>query len=157
MYKPLRAFGASYYVVWFCLIVLSFPTVADESIRVGGYEMTATNGRAGTEDAVFVAGLTLPDDSLLEWYYVFDGDADAAELSVSFNGDTIPVLSPETFAVNTLDVLILDIDAMRGQSGEITFTLSSTEIGTVKLLLVTRAGSSKGVKTLIPRMLNVSH
>lgn len=156
MQKKVGAFLARYFA-WFFLTICSFQTLADDVIRVGGYEMTATGSEAGSEAAVFVAGLTLPDDPLLEWYYVFDGDANAADLSVSFNGRSIPILSPDTFEVNTLDFIMLDIDSVRGQFGEITFTLTSTGGGVVKLLLVTRAGSSKGVKTLIPAMLNVSH
>jgi len=113
--------------------------IAEEQVQlsVKGIELQTIITESGVEPAILVTeNYTLPDDSLLLWPCVFNRDMNhTTTITASFNDIPLVFLDSDTLENNVTEICMIDIDAFKGESGELTIKLDSNSTLPASLFL----------------------
>lgn len=132
------------------LAVLSIALISIQvqAVTLDGYSMTTPLDNSGqATDAIAVFDITLPQQDELLLTAIFTGDLQTNTIQVTFNDNSIPVISGIlTNNATELNYIFVDISAYKGQVGELKLTLHNSgtmvsELYVIESAAVTAAAS----------------
>ena len=105
-------------------------------IEIDGIQLTMPENGGSFDDAVLVTDITLPNEETLEWAYFLSSGNNDAVVTVSFEGNPLPLLSDNPLLTDIVDSLLIYIGDYKGQTGELEIVLSSTGSSQSQMLLI---------------------
>jgi hypothetical protein len=147
-------------IILFLILIFSTSSFAAENtipLILEGIELKTIVTESNVESAEFITDMTLPDDSVLLWPYVFQGDLNNTTVTASFEGSPLLILNADTLIQDEIETLIFDIDNYKGQTGELKIVLNSTGEVPASLFLIQNAEDwvrSGSWKIILPLLLN---
>lgn len=109
------------------------------NLELEGIQLTMPENGGDFDDAVLVTDVTLPDEEVLEWAYFLSSGNNDAVVTVSFEGNPLPLLSDTPLLTDIVDSLLIYIGDYKGQAGELEIVLSSTGASQSQMLLIQEA------------------
>jgi hypothetical protein len=114
------------------------PGQVQSTTQVDGLALTipGVSQAEGELTARMQADWAVPDEPLFSVPYRFSGEANAAEISATFNDEPLQIVSGAPLTADNLNVLNLDTSERAGQSGVLQLVLTSRSAQPVELLII---------------------
>ncbi|MFC2073367.1 hypothetical protein ACFLRS_00765 [Campylobacterota bacterium] len=129
-------------LIFLSVIFFHQTLLAEEPVQIylDGINLETVITEAGVEPAILVTeDLTLPDESILLWPCIFNGDINRVTITALFNEIPLVFITSDSLDNNATDFCAIDIDDVKGEIGELTIKLESNSTLPASLFLIQNA------------------